>query len=265
MNDKIKELTEKVDDAQLILIGLGEDFQYDWEVLLQDVRYQEIEQEIRENAEQIWVIPFLQKMILLQKQKDRWKKAYDVLAGLVKDKNYFVVSLCMDDRIYEADFDEQRIVTPCGGFRKMQCDQNCAGVLSDMPLESYESVVRYYRGEMSWADLQEPVCKTCGEKLRFNQLGVSRYAEQGYLDQWETYTKWLQGTVNKRLCVLELGVGLEYPKIIRFPFEKIVFYNQKAFMYRIHPLVYQLGEEIVDRGVGIKEDPVDFLINGFVN
>lgn len=106
MNDKIKELTEKVDDAQLILIGLGEDFQYDWEVLLQDVRYQEIEQEIRENAEQIWVIPFLQKMILLQKQKDRWKKAYDVLAGLVKDKNYFVVSLCMDDRIYEADFDE---------------------------------------------------------------------------------------------------------------------------------------------------------------
>ena len=104
----------------------------------------------------------------------------------------------------------------------------------------------------------------CGQKLRFNQLGVSKYAEEGYLKQWDVYTKWLQGTVNKKLCVLELGAGLEYPKIIRFPFEKIVFYNQKAFMYRIHPLIYQLGEEIGNRGIGIKEDPIDFLIKGFV-
>ena len=95
-------------------------------------------------------------------------------------------------------------------------------------------------------------------------MGVSKYAEEGYLKQWDVYTKWLQGTVNKKLCVLELGAGLEYPKIIRFPFEKIVFYNQKAFMYRIHSLIYQLGEEIGNRGIGIKEDPIDFLIKGFV-
>ncbi len=170
----------------------------------------------------------------------------------------------MDDRIYETGFEEQRIVTPCGGFRRMQCDANCSGELTEIPQETYEQVIQYYRKELPLSSLQEPVCKLCGEKLRFNQLGVSKYAEEGYLRQWDIYTKWLQGTVNRKLCILELGAGLEYPQIIRFPFEKIVFYNQKAFFYRIHPMIYQLGEEIGDRGVSIKEDPIDFLIKGFV-
>lgn len=265
MDDRITKLKEKIEDAQLLLIGIGEDFQYDWNALLQDARYQEIEQEIGEDEKNIWIVPFLQKMILRQGQEDKWKESYNALAKLVNDKNYFIVSLCMDDRIYEAQLDRQRIVTPCGGFRKMQCDHNCSGKLVDMPLESYEAVLKYYRKEIPLSALHEPTCETCGDKLRFNQLGVSKYAEEGYLEQWDSYTKWLQGTVNKKLCVLELGVGLEYPKIIRFPFEKIVFYNQKAFMYRIHPMVYQVGGEISDRGIGIRENPVDFLIKGFVN
>lgn len=264
MDDRIREVREKIEDAQLVLIGIGEDFQYDWNALLQDARYQEIEQEIGEDEQHIWIVPFLQKMILQQLQEDKWKRAYDTLADLVSEKNYFIVSLCMDDRIYESHFDQQKIVTPCGGFRKMQCDCNCSGKLKDMSLESYEAVLKYYKKELPLSALQEPTCEVCGDKLRFNQLGVSKYAEEGYLKQWGDYTKWLQGTVNKKLCVLELGVGLEYPKIIRFPFEKIVFYNQKAFMYRVHPVVYQMGEEIGDRGVGIRENPVDFLTKGFV-
>lgn len=96
--------------------------------------------------------------------------------------------------------------------------------------------------------------------MRFNQLGVERYAQEGYLDQWNVYTKWLQGTVNRKLCMLELGVGMSYPGIIRFPFEKMAYYNQKAFLYRVHPRLYQLGEEIADRSRGIAENPVDFLV-----
>ena len=141
----------------------------------------------------------------------------------------------------------------------MQCDDNCSHALSDMLQECYNAVLQYYRRELPLEALREPICGQCGSKLRFNQLGVSRYAEEGYLDQWNVYTKWLQGTVNKKLCVLELGVGMEYPSVIRFPFEKILFYNQKAYMYRIHPTLYHLGEEISDRGLGIGENPVDFL------
>lgn len=259
MDTQLQNIKDKIADAELVLVGVGEGFQYGWGALLQDDRYREIEREIGEEERYVWIVPFLQKMILCREREDRWDRAYQALKSLLEDKNYFVVSLCIDDYLYGAGLDEDRLVTPCGGFRRMQCDQNCAGELYEIPADTYEAVLQYYRGKLSLSDLKEPVCAKCGRRLRFNQLGVERYAQEGYLEQWNVYTKWLQGTVNKRLCVLELGVGMSYPGIIRFPFEKMVYYNQKAFLYRVHPRLYQVGEEIADRSRGIAENPVDFL------
>ncbi len=258
-DSELKTLNEKINDAEVILVGLGEKMQYDWNALTEDQRYQEIEKEIRDREEYIWIVPFLQKMILEQSRQDKWEKAYKNLSRLIAGKNYFIVSLCMDDYVYKAEIPENRIVTPCGGFRKMQCNHNCSHVLSSIPQASYEMVIRYYNKELTLKDMNEPVCQICKDKLRFNQVGVDQYAEEGYLERWREYTKWLQETVNKRLCILELGVGMEYPTIVRFPFEKIVFYNQKAYIYRVHPTLYQLGEEIGGRGSGIQAHPVDFL------
>lgn len=259
MNTQLREIREKIRDAEFVLVGIGEEFQYSWGALLQDDRYREIEREIGDEERYVWIVPFLQKMILQRVREERWDRAYLALKNFLTDKNYFVVSLCTDDYLYGAGLDVKKLVTPCGGFRRMQCDQNCGGELSEIPEETFETVLRYYKGELSLSDLKEPVCAKCGGKLRFNQLGVERYAEEGYLDQWNVYTKWLQGTMNRGLCVLELGVGMNYPGVIRFPFEKMVYYNQKAFLYRVHSRLYQLGAKIADRGRGIAENPVDFL------
>lgn len=260
MDIKWVELRKKIQEAELVLVGIGEECQYDWSALLQDGRYQEIEKETECDERYAWIVPFLQKMILQRGRDERWDRAYQTLREMLFGKNYFIVSLCLDDYLYGAGFDESKIVSPCGGFRMMQCNKNCAGKLSDMPEKDYEAVLRYYRGEEALVSLEEPICELCGEKLRFNQLGVERYAQEGYLEQWNRYTKWLQGTVNKELCILELGAGMAYPGIVRFPFEKVAYYNQKAFMYRVHPHLFQLGEEIADRGQAVADDPIDFLL-----
>ena len=260
MDIKWVELRKKIQEAELVLVGIGEECQYDWSALLQDGRYQEIEKETEGDERYAGIVPFLQKMILRRGRDERWDRAYQTLREMLFGKNYFIVSLCLDDYLYGAGFDESKIVSPCGGFRMMQCNKNCAGKLSDMPEKDYEAVLRYYRGEEPLVSLEEPVCELCGEKLRFNQLGVERYAQEGYLEQWNRYTKWLQGTVNKKLCILELGAGMAYPGIVRFPFEKVAYYNQKAFMYRVHPHLFQLGEEIADRGQAVADDPIDFLL-----
>lgn len=254
INDKMHRLLKSMDEAEKVLIGIGEEFQYDWSALVQNHRYHEIEAEIGGNENYFWITPFLQKMILQRSLQDKWKTAYDNLKKILEGKDYFIVSLCMDDYVYSAGFDEERIVTPCGGFRMMQCDQNCSRLLVEMPEDINNEVLRYYRKELPLKMLKEPVCKECGAALRFNQLGVTKYAEEGYLNNWNKYTKWLQKTVNKKLCVVELGVGMEYPTVIRFPFEKIIFYNQKAMLYRIHSQLYQLGEGISSRAEGIQED-----------
>ena len=260
MDIKWVELRKKIQEAELVLVGIGEECQYDWSALLQDGRYQEIEKETEGDERYAWIVPFLQKMILRRGRDERWDRAYQTLREMLFGKNYFIVSLCLDDYLYGAGFDESKIVSPRGGFRMMQCNKNCAGKLSDMPEKDYEAVLRYYRGEEALVSLEEPICELCGEKLRFNQLGVERYAQEGYLEQWNRYTKWLQGTVNKELCILELGAGMAYPGIVRFPFEKVAYYNQKAFMYRVHPHLFQLGEEIADRGQAVADDPIDFLL-----
>lgn len=270
MEHTLEEISIKCKEADMVLIGIGEDFQYDWNILLQNKRFQEIEKEIeteeKENKENHrWIVPFLQKMALEQYPDGNLANAYRNLKKIVEGKNYFIISISMDDCVYEYGFQENRIVTPCGGFRKMQCDDNCHGQLMEFDNKAYTEVKSYFNKELTLKELHEPVCNFCNQKRRFNQIGVRKYAEEGYLPQWKTYTKWLQGTMNKKVCVIELGVDLQLPTIIRWPFEKIIFYNQKSFLYRIHPALYQLGEKIGERGAGIKEKPVDFLANGFVN
>lgn len=158
MDTQLQEIRERIQDAELVLVGLGEGFQYSWGGLLQDDRYREIEREIANEERYVWIVPFLQKMILRREREDRWDRAYLALKALLADKNYFVVSLCIDDYLYGAGLEEKRLVTPCGGFRRMQCDQNCTGELFEIPEDAYEAVMRYYRGELSLTDLEEPVC-----------------------------------------------------------------------------------------------------------
>ncbi len=79
------------------------------------------------------------------------------------------------------------------------------------------------------------------------------------MSAWDRYMKWLQGTLNRKLLVLELGVGLICPEVIRFPFEKVVFYNQKAELIRVHHKLFQLPAELNGRGISVCEDAVALL------
>lgn len=66
-------------------------------------------------------------MILRRGRDERWDKAYCALREMLEGKNYFIVSLCMDDYIYGARFDEAKVAAACGGFRMMQCDKTVRG------------------------------------------------------------------------------------------------------------------------------------------
>ena len=54
---------------------------------------------------------------------------------------------------------------------------------------------------------------------------------------------------------------MEYPTVIRFPFEKVAYFNQKARFYRVHSRLYQMTAELKEKGVSIQANPEDFLKN----
>lgn len=265
----MKQVRQSVSDAQLVLVGIGSEFGESFEGMEKDAFYAPLLEQVRqleksgqeESAGQI--LQYLRFHYLRRHPNERLIHAYDRLADLLEGKNYFIVTLCMDDLIFSSGLDTERIVTPCGGYRALQCGKEC--VTDQEPLVTDENVMRALlesidacNGDVDEIDF--PVCAECTKPLWFNQIGTPDYKEEGYLPQWQLYTKWLQGTLNKELCILELGVGMQFPQVIRFPFEKIAFFNQKAHFFRVHSRLYQLTEELKGKGTAIAENPVDFLI-----
>lgn len=228
MEQKILEL---LNDAEMILIGIGNEFspqtpQYDELEAYRKSRYYE---ELSGGCEEI--------------------RAYNKLRRLAGAKPYFVVTLNTDDVIYRSELENDCIVAPCGSMAKMQCGQHiveAAGIRERV---------------LASGDESSAVCPECGNPLKFHTIEAENYMEQGYLPMWEKYKKWLPCTLNRRLCILELGVGFEYPQVIRWPFEKIALYNNKAHLIRISARFPQLAQELAEKGVSVPENPVRFLLN----
>ena len=53
-------------------------------------------------------------------------------------------------------------------------------------------------------------------------------------EQWDLYTKWITATINRSTCILELGVSLAQPNLIRWPFEKMASLNYKSEFIRVN-------------------------------
>lgn len=91
----------------------------------------------------------------------------------------------------------------------------------------------------------------------------SIYSRESYMEQWDRYTKWLTDTLNRRLFILELGVLMELPAVIRWPFEKITFLNEKAFLIRLNKGLPQLSAELKGKALSIECHPVTFFDESF--
>lgn len=263
--EEIKDiLLEKIKDAELVLVGIGEEFQELMPKMEKDPDFSVLLKRMEKEEEDAWMYPYLRKIYMDMHCGDKTGKAYHILENLLDGKNYFVVSTRTDDYIYKTKILKERIVTPCGGYQFCRCGRGCNKQLYPADQQLPGRVYDYCMGKEAAEKAKPPICPVCGQKLVFNLVGEPGYIEEGYLPQWNQYMKWLQGTVNKRLCVLELGVGMKYPTVIRWPFEKVVFFNQKSNIFRVHSKLYQLTEEISDRGYKVEKKPIDFLINGFV-
>lgn len=173
---------------------------------------------------------------------EEWRGAsYEKLSGLLNGKDYFIVTTVTDGKIFESGLNPNRIVAPCGNETWRQCSKSCTK-------DIWEA-----------GEIPDEICPHCGAPLTGNTIKADQYIEEGYLPQWAVYTRWLTGTLNKKLLILELGVGFQTPTVVRWPFEKTAFFNQKAYMYRINEKFSQVTVELKDRAKAVTENSVEFL------
>ncbi|NBJ97450.1 hypothetical protein D5282_08940 [bacterium 1xD8-48] len=257
--EMVKYISDKIKAAELVLVGIGEELDA-VEAIKKESRYCDI----TGNFEDGRMLPFIEKVLSGQK-KSGMTEIYNLLAKCLEKKNYFIVSLCRDGFIRESSLDLERVAEPCGGYDRLQCIEKCSSELYDVPVKALCRAEHYINGKPLDGGWEEPVCPKCGKPLVFNNVDAANYVEEGYLDKWSLYRKWLQGTVNRNVCILEIGVGMKYPTVIRWPFEKISFYNKKAEFFRIHSKLYQIPKEMKENGHGICQRPEEFIKKLSVN
>ena len=170
------------------------------------------------------------------------KAAYEELYQLIQDKDYYIVTTLTDGAIYEMPFDKNRIVAPCGNIHWRQCSKACTKDI-------------WEEGEVP-----DDICPHCKAPLTGNTLKAETYIEEGYLPRWKDYMKWQTGTINRSMVILELGEGFSTPTVMRWPFEKIIYFNQKSKLYRINENFYQLPKEAEERGVSVHENSVRWML-----
>lgn len=217
-----KEFIDIISEADLVLIGIGAEFE---------------KEKYLKDTEAV--------------------QALNELAQVLQGKNYFVVTTCTNDIVKDCGLNEECIVCPCGNVKLKQCNNLCDSKLFSL---TDEDVIKMQKNISDGLEPGFGTCAECGALMVLNNVYASKYNEEGYLKDWSRYTKWLQGTLNKKLCILELGVNLVFPSIIRWPFEKVGFYNQKATFIRVNETLYHMSEELKDKGISVAQNSIDWLL-----
>ncbi len=239
-----KAFQQEIEQADKILVGIGEEFAEQFLKVHSRQEWAELEKQDPLQAD-IERLQYLDRITL----EDPVIRAYRNLEKLLSKKDYFIVTTCNDDKIFRSGLNQEKhIVTPCGTFQYLQCSNRCNDDF--LPLSEC-------RGQ----DISKIRCPGCGEKVAFNKISAEHYNEAGYLLQWNEYQQWLTKTLNRKLLVLELGVDFSYPTVIRWPFEKVVYFNKQAKFYRVNETLYQMTNEIKDKGISISQNAVDFLLD----
>lgn len=252
----VQEVRRYIEEADQVLIGIGERFD-DKELLEQNKEYHKVSSQIRENQVE-WVMPYVNTNFL-NRERSEVIEAYRHLKTFLEDKEYFIVSVATNGLLQQADYPQERLVEPCGGFHLLQCSRGCSETLEETGSLLLEEIDQCCEGKRGWNDISAGSCTKCGGEKVFNSLYAQNYNEDGYLEQWENYTQWIQNILHRNICILELGVGMQYPSVIRWPFEKIAFFQEKAKMVRVHEKLFHLTEELSGKSYSLPMNAIELL------
>ena len=180
-------------------------------------------------------------------------KLYQDILKLVKDKKYFVITTNVDDQFYKAGFDKEKIFATQGSYRYIQCSVACHNKLYD----DTEMVNKMLEKTVDCKIPTEfvPKCPVCGRPMDVNIRKDAYFVQDdNWYKQSKNYENFLEETKNKKVVLLEFGVGFNTPGIIRFPFEQMTLQNENWKLVRFNkdnPNVYL---EIEDKCIKVTED-----------
>ena len=178
---------------------------------------------------------------------------YKDLLQLVEGKNFFVITTNVDEQFRKAGFPKNRLFEVQGDYGRMQCSVACHDKTYDDT--AVVNNINAHAHDMTVERKFVPVCPVCEGTMDVN-LRVNQYfvEDKNWHESAERYEKFVTEHINSRLVLLELGVGMNTPSIIRYPFERITYSDKKATLIRMNDSWPLGASEISDRTISFAED-----------
>ncbi len=262
-------LGELIGSSDLIIVGIGSEWNWVKTGIKNDARYSELLEYCNHEGNQ-FLLPIIEYEYAYYNSDKKIEDAYRALRKLIGDKKYFLVSDIFLQDALKYGFEADRCVYPCGNYKYLQTsnaddelvEAESVPVFSELVF-SIHKIITDLNGNIGDESSFSSIIFN-GKELYLNQkrqeYSKIKYNETSYIKTWEEYMNFLSRTLNSNLLILELGVGLEYPTVIRWPFEKVAFINKKAHLVRVHEKLYHHTPEIEEKTDSIQMNSVDYIL-----
>jgi len=194
--------------------------------------------------------------IFVNRYADAPKPVYGELFRLVKNKNYFVITTNVDHCFQKAGFDKKRLFYTQGDYGLFQCSEPCHNATYDN-----EDVIRkMYEQQKNMRVPSEliPRCPKCGKPMTMNLRADDTFVEdEGWHKAAERYSDFIRANQTRRVLYLELGVGMNTPVIIKYPFWEYTAKNPRAVYACVNFGEAFCPDDIRERAVLIDGDIAD--------
>jgi NAD-dependent SIR2 family protein deacetylase len=158
---------------------------------------------------------------------------YENILKLVKDKEYFIITTNVDGHFEKSGFDISKMFATQGDFVNIQCSEPCHNKLYES-IELFKEMVAKTKDRKIPTELI-PKCPKCGKIMKYHLRESEEFVEDDYwYQQSSKYMDFLKRNKDKKVLLLEFGVGFNTPTIIRFPFEKKTMENKNWNLVRFN-------------------------------
>ncbi len=209
-----------------------------------------------ESLEEHWA--YWSRYVFINRYSDGDNGTYEKLFELIKDKDYFVLTTNVDHQFQKASFDKHRLFYTQGDYGLFQCSEPCHNATYDN-----ETVIRdmvKQQADMKIPTELIPHCPVCGKPMTMNLRADNTFVQDdGWYRASERYSDFLRRHKGLKVLFLELGVGMNTPSIIKYPFWRMTYDNPDAYYVSINYGEAFAPSEIKKKSVCIQSDMRDVL------
>jgi NAD-dependent SIR2 family protein deacetylase len=266
-SDNIKKLSEALSNSDAVLIGAGSGLSsaagYAYSGERFEKNFADFKQKYGikdmysggfypyETLEEYWT--WWSRHIYINRYDQPQNPLFHQLYDFINGKNYFILTTNVDHLFQINGFDKERLFYTQGDYGLFQCVDGCGNKTYDN-----ESQVRQMLAEQKNMKIPTeliPRCPLCGKPMTMNlRCDFSFVQDIGWYAAQKRYNKFLEENAEKRILLLELGVGSNTPSIIKYPFWRFTLQNPNSTYACINAEDTSCPKEIKERSICIEAD-----------